>query len=184
MDKFSVIFRNQPILVFLLLNGPSYDMLLSTLNASKKLWEIVWNIFSFYKAGLICKTKTKGLLQYPGSPCLNCICWCFCIHSIICGCMINKARQGLEAGRFAINESLKLPLLYPIKLSSLYSVDKWLSKLQPIYEHEEASQIIEQGASRIIKTCNANDLWGNNATRRSLAIFVSHEHRCQYVQYR
>ena len=77
--------------------------------------------------------------------------------------MINKARQGLEAGRFAINESLKLPLLYPIKLSSLYSVDKWLSKLQPIYEHEEASQIIEQGASRIIKTCNANDLWGNNA---------------------
>ena len=72
--------------------------------------------------------------------------------------MINIARQGLEAGRFAINESLKLPLLYPIKLSSLYSVDKWLSKLQPIYEHEEASQIIEQGASRIIKTCNANDL--------------------------
>ena len=72
--------------------------------------------------------------------------------------MINIARQGLEAGRFAINESLKLPLLYPIKLSSLYSVDKWLSKLQPIYEHEEESQIIEQGASRIIKTCNANDL--------------------------
>ena len=48
-----------------------------------------------------------------------------CIHSFIGICVF------LYIARFAINESLKLPLLYPIKLSSLYSVDKWLPKLRP-----------------------------------------------------
>ena len=40
---------------------------------------------------------------------------------------------------------LNFHFLYPIKLSSLYSVDKWLPKLQPIYEHKKESQIIEEG---------------------------------------